>query len=127
MIKIISLSAILVGLIACASPGPQADTQTAAQIEPLTVAESGVHYVAHGRGEKETSADSIEIVAVPAATKKATNRASKEDYLICKEELILGSHRKEEVCRYKSEIEAERIATQRELRRASMRPIGNRR
>ncbi|NIV17638.1 MAG: hypothetical protein GWN47_04335 [Woeseiaceae bacterium] len=127
MIRIISLSAILLGLTACASSEPQNDPETAVQVVPAAALKPYAGESAASSGDNANSDGALEIVAVPAARQKGGNTSSKEDYLICKEELILGSHRKEEVCRYRSEIEAERLETQRELRRASMRPVGNRR
>lgn len=111
MIRLISLSVMLTGLVACASTEPQAEVQN---VNVVPAAEAGYQAAA--------SDDSMEVLAVPAAQQKGKNRAKKEDYLVCKEELILGTHQKEEVCRYKSDIEEERRATQRAIRRASMRP-----
>ena len=119
MIRLIALFVLLSGLAACATSEPQAGTQIAGlNVAPTAVAPQSVT-------ENAESGDSIDIVVVPTAAQKGKNPTRKENYIVCKEELILGSHRKEEVCRYKSEIEAERKATQRELRRASMRPRSN--
>jgi len=113
MIRSIVFSAVLLGLTACASSGPAADTQAA------TTAQQGAAANSDSSADTSGGGESLDVVEVPAVAKTATApKGTKRDELVCWRERSLGSHRSEKICRFRSEIDAERDKAQHSMRKA---------
>ena len=117
MIRLIALSAALFALVACTPWQPPGAPQSAGV--PAATGEAQQAPAEGPQTPTGESGDSLEVVEVPAVAKTATApNAAKKDELVCWRERTLGSHRLEKICRFRSEIDAEREETQRGLREA---------
>ena len=92
MIRLITLSAFALVLAACASTEPQDDTE-----------------IASARMATATSVAEIE------------EKVDEGDKLVCVRERVTGSNRMEKVCRFQSEIDRDRQATQQGVRQLGSR------
>lgn len=117
MIRLIALSAALFVLAACTPWQPPGAPQSAGV--PVATGQTQQAPAESTSTTTSESGDSLEVVEVPAVAKTATApNAGQQDELVCWRERTLGSHRLEKICRFRSEIEAEREETQRGLREA---------
>lgn len=92
MNRLVGLSFIIIGLAACASSGPQDELQAAnASVSP------------------------------PAESSWADDGEVRTDILVCVRERVTGSNRMEKICRYQSEIDKDRLATQDGIRQLGRR------
>ena len=66
------------------------------------------------RTPKEGEGQSTEVAANGT---EGAETGQKKDKLVCRKERVTGSHFKKRVCRYESDREAERTATQSQMRR----------
>jgi len=91
-IRLTLMSVVLLGLVACASSGSQDNSQT-------------------------TAASVTRGPEVPADVESGETA----DKLVCHRERVTGSNRFEKICKYQSQIDADRKATQEGLRQLSRR------
>jgi len=98
--------AVIAGLAGCAASAPD-----------MPVSDSGAVPVAVVSDEGETQgSDVIHVVEVPAVAKTGAEVVvPAHDELICHRERLTGTHRVERICRFKSDIDESRKATQRTL------------
>ena len=116
MIRLIISTAILVGMIACASSAPPA---AAPKADSVAVTNTSNEAIASSEATASSSDDEsvIEMAKVAPVAKTAALASQPRDELICHRERSTGSHRLEKVCRLRSEIDETREETQKVLRR----------
>ena len=111
MIRLIISMATFIGVVGCASSAPQT---TASGRGSVDAAKAAITVVA------DIETDSvIEVIDIPVVAKTAT--MAQRDEWICHTEQTTGTHRREKVCRRRSEIDASRSATHRTLREMDRR------
>jgi hypothetical protein len=107
----ILLGLALLAIAACAAPGKSAvvDERSAQAAHPL--------FVGHGSdGETvmaSTHYDSINGLSVASQDVGVTAGKDDRDEFVCKRETLTGTHMPQWICRYKAEVEEDRMRTQR--------------
>ncbi len=103
------VAATILGIAACATPGPETPVPSA-KVETSVITSTPT--VAEGEFEDIDVPEVPKMTNIPA---QASNPDPNE--LICRRERITGSHRVTRVCRKRAQIEARRVADQEAVRK----------
>lgn len=121
MIRMVTMTGLVLGLAACASSGPQSGGLPASNN-----AENSIPVASAGTNEAHATAPTaeggvIDYVEAPTVEKSAAKEPEQRDDDICRRERVTGSHRVETVCRSRGETKATRDETHEALREAARR------
>jgi len=121
MIRMVTMTGLILGLAACASSGPQSGGLPASNN-----AEDSIFVAGAGTNEAPATAPAaeggaIDYVEAPTVEKSAAIEPEQRDDVICRRERETGSHRVKNVCRSRGETKATRDETHEALREAARR------
>ena len=141
MTRVLTLCAVSLGMVACASSPPESSAPAAQASSPAyssastaasTSTVASTPAVASGTASSATAQSSdgeLHVVAVPTVAKTSAPPAPAADEphgdeLICRREKTTGSHRVTRICRTRTQVEREREASQTMVRDAMRAPDG---